>query len=93
MPNDYIYLKETSSTQTYLKSLDVNALPEFYCVRTGFQQQGRGRGSNSWESLPDENLMMSVLLFPDTSPEKQFDISCMTALALVETIYQNTDIQ
>ena len=93
MPTDYIYLKETSSTQTHLKSLDVNALPEFYCVRAGFQQQGRGRGSNGWESLPDENLMMSVLLFPDTSPEKQFDISCMTALALVETLQQNTNIQ
>lgn len=65
----FIRLKETASTNNYLRGLvGKEQLPEGSVVVTDFQTAGRGQVGNSWESEGGRNLMFSVILYPDFLP-------------------------
>ena len=81
--NHYIFLPETASTNTYLQSMLREGNPaEGTVVSTGFQTAGRGQVGAVWDSGKDQNIMLSVLLFPGfLNAMNQFQISKAMALA------------
>ena len=60
-------------------------------VQAGEQQKGRGQAGNRWEAEPVKNLTMSLILRPHyLSPDKQFLISKMVSLAIVDLLKEYT---
>ena len=56
-------------------------------VVADFQTAGKGQGSNSWESEPGQNLLMSVRIHPTMVPPRtQFLLSEAGALAVGDTL-------
>jgi len=59
-------------------------LAAFFTITAGKQEHGRGRQQKSWESEEGKNLLMSVLLYPAYSPQKQFYVCRYVSLAVAE---------
>lgn len=60
------------STNNYLK-LHADDLPHFSIVRARYQHAGRGQFMRQWQSNPNENILVSLLLKtfkPDTTVKK-----------------------
>jgi BirA family biotin operon repressor/biotin-[acetyl-CoA-carboxylase] ligase len=56
-------------------------------VVADFQDTGKGQGDHQWHSLPGENLLMSLLLFPAfLSAYHQFHLSRVASLAIIDTL-------
>lgn len=56
-------------------------------VVADFQEHGRGQGDNAWQSENGNNLLMSVLLYPEfLSASLQFQLSVITSLAVCDTL-------
>ena len=72
------HLPVTGSTNHDVALLDCEArsggqyLPEFYTITAGFQEAGRGQGSNHWFSDPCENMLCSILFRPAVPASRQF---------------------
>jgi BirA family biotin operon repressor/biotin-[acetyl-CoA-carboxylase] ligase len=83
-----IYLKETPSTNLYLREhLQKEPLPEGSIVIAESQTAGRGQAGNSWVSAPGANLTFSLLLYPYTIlANRQFILSQIVSLAVKETL-------
>lgn len=83
-----IYLKETASTNSYLKELRKKEhVTEGTVVCTHEQTAGRGQMGNHWESEPGMNLTFSLILFPINLPvRKQFLLSEMVSLSILEIL-------
>jgi len=84
-----LHLPEVRSTNTWV--LDAlsqgNDLPDEMVVYTLRQTAGRGQVGNSWESEPDSNIAMSMLLCPEFLPiTEQFVLSQLCSLAIVEAL-------
>ncbi len=90
-------LKETSSTNSYLKELvhlqfgnsyDAKLIskcvPEFFSVMAQNQTNGRGQLSTHWQSEPNKNALFSTLLFPSIQPSQQFYLSKITSLSIID---------
>jgi len=88
-----IHLKETSSTNKYLREyLQEERLPEGSIVVADFQTAGKGQPGNHWESEAGCNLLFSLILYPDFIPaDRQFIISQIAALATKDTLSAFTD--
>lgn len=76
------------STNSELRRLLKNKdLSEGSIVMCQNQNNGRGQGSNSWESQANKNLTFSILLRPIfLEPHLQFYISKIISLAIVDTL-------
>lgn len=82
MRRTIIHLRETDSTNRYLRELPDDGA-DMTVVYADFQTAGKGQGSNSWESQPVQNLLMSVRVRPTmVPPTQQFILSEAGALAL-----------
>jgi len=81
-------LPETPSTNATLKSLYAKSqLPEGTVVITAYQTEGRGQAGTTWDSEKDNNIMLSVLLYPKfIHVADQFLISKTIALAILDLI-------
>lgn len=84
-----LHIPEVRSTNTWV--LDAlsqgNELPDELVVYTLRQTAGRGQVGNSWESEPDSNIAMSMLLCPEFLPiAEQFILSQLCSLAIVEAL-------
>lgn len=79
-----IRLHEVDSTNTYLsKLLKESNLAEGTIVSTLYQKQGKGHGTNSWESEKDQNILMSIILYPHFLPiDKNFLVSKAVSLGI-----------
>ncbi len=83
-----VSLVQLSSTNLYLSSL-LKEMPETgpVMVVADFQDAGKGQGDHQWHSMPGENLLMSLLLFPAfLSASDQFHLSRVASLALIDTL-------
>lgn len=89
--NKTIYLKETDSTNDWLKGYQPEAGEDMTVVTTDYQSAGRGCGSNQWESEAGKNLMFSILLHPQVLAKDQFILSMANALALKDVLDEYTD--
>lgn len=84
-------LKEVDSTNLYASKLPDDT-PEGSVVIAEFQKNGRGQGSNKWESTPGENIMLSIILHPQfLKANQQFYLSKAIALAVADFIALYTD--
>ncbi len=85
---NYVYLPETNSTNLRLKTLSgTEKLPEGTVISTGYQTEGRGQAGSIWESNRDQNIMLSVLLYPGfLNAANQFLLSKAMALAAKDFI-------
>jgi BirA family biotin operon repressor/biotin-[acetyl-CoA-carboxylase] ligase len=88
MTGRWIKHKRLGSTNAYISDLlKHRVLDEGTIVVSDYQDAGRGLGTHSWESRPGENLLMSMLLYPAfLSASKQFHLSRMVSLALIDVL-------
>lgn len=78
-----IKLKETESTNSYLRQYTPKEGEDLTVVTTEFQTAGRGQGKNTWESNKGENLLFSILCHPkNVLAKRQFILSQAIALAV-----------
>ena len=90
---NYQFIKETVSTNTLLwEMLRKESLPEGFVVQTDFQTAGKGQMGNSWESESGENLLFSMLLYPQRVPTDQlFLISQIVSIGLKKALDNYVD--
>jgi BirA family transcriptional regulator, biotin operon repressor / biotin---[acetyl-CoA-carboxylase] ligase len=56
-------------------------------IYTDFQTAGRGQAGKSWESEKGRNLLISIILYPESvNPEDQFLISMMASMGICDLI-------
>ena len=77
---------EVSSTNTFAKKLLKKERPvEGTVIQAAYQTAGKGYDNNSWESKSGENLLMSMIIYPDfLDISKQFSLSMAIALGIVD---------
>jgi len=82
----WIKLDQVDSTNNWISAyLKKEANHGELVVLADYQESGRGQGDNSWVSRKGENLLMSMLLFPEfLSASDQFQLTRMASLALVD---------
>jgi BirA family transcriptional regulator, biotin operon repressor / biotin---[acetyl-CoA-carboxylase] ligase len=92
MHPDFIFIKETSSTNDLLKQkLKDTVLPEFQVIWTDFQSSGKGQTGNSWESGKGKNLLFSILFYPKHIPiEEHFIVSQIVSISVVDVLNEIT---
>ena len=82
-----IHIDETDSTNRWLQrsmAADANMV-----VVADNQTEGRGCGTNRWESERGKNLLFSLLISPEYLPaNKQFQLSMAISLAIVDALGQ-----
>lgn len=85
-----IVLNEVDSTNNYANQLVLSdAAEECTVVLARFQKTGKGQPGNSWESEPNKNLLMSMILFPGfLHGAKQFHLSKITCLTLTNVLLE-----
>lgn len=61
--------------------------PHGFALLAREQTAGRGRGSNSWESEPSKNILLSLMLRPEgIEAARQFQISEAVCLGIVDLL-------
>ena len=86
MNKQIIILEEVDSTNNWLAA-HAQELPETAAVMARTQTSGRGHRGTSWESEPQKNITLSLLLHPCELPAaKSFMLSEALAVAVAETI-------
>lgn len=83
-----MYIRETNSTNTLLRTQYSEALPNLYTIRTDYQTAGRGQAGNGWESEDGKNLLFSTLMRSDIRPAEQFRLTMMVSVAMWEMLSQ-----
>ena len=81
-----INLKEVDSTNVYLKQLltDDESEIEGLVVTSEKQSAGKGQKNNVWESEGGKNIICSILLKPKIEVKKQFLISKIISLGIID---------
>ena len=81
-------LVQVSSTNRYISDLlKENSGRDQIMVVADYQESGRGQGGHQWHSMPGENLLTSLLLFPAfLSASDQFHLTRVASLALIDTL-------
>lgn len=84
---------ELDSTNNYAASLLLTKRPpEGSVIVATSQVGGRGQSTNKWESEPDCNLTLSIILYPDFMEiTKQFEISKAISIGVVDFIKDLVD--
>ena len=79
-----MYIKQTNSTNTWLKEH-----PDCDVVWTSWQTAGRGQAGNSWESEAGKNVLFSMRLTkPQVAIDKQFALTMMVSLAVRKVVQE-----
>lgn len=88
MQFNIINIPEVESTNSYAKQLIENgSMHEGDVISTRYQRNGKGQGSNSWESEHGSNLLISIILEPNMIPaSQQFVLTQLISLAVVDLI-------
>ncbi len=80
------YLKETDSTNRYVKELAAAGAPAGLVVIANKQSAGRGRLGRSFFSPEEKGIYMSILLRPQIELERSVLITSMAAVAVARAI-------
>ncbi len=83
-----VFLPQCHSTNAELaKRVKESSHPEGTIVHTNHQLSGRGQRGNTWESEPEKNILLSVLLRPKfLEPKNQYLLNLIAGLAIVDCI-------
>jgi BirA family transcriptional regulator, biotin operon repressor / biotin---[acetyl-CoA-carboxylase] ligase len=88
--NKIVALEETDSTNKYAAKLPFDAA-EGTVIVSSYQTQGRGQGSNYWESEAGMNLTFSIILKPEfLKASDQFYISKIISLSIADLLSRHT---
>jgi len=72
------HFDEIDSTNTYLRKLVTDDLPEGHVVLADFQHAGRGRLDRAWIATPRSSLLCSILLRPPLrAPQLQLVVAAV----------------
>ena len=83
MKFEIVHIEETDSTNRWMKDNGEGT----QVVVADYQTAGKGCGSNSWEAERGKNLLMSVMIHPQSMQAKsQFIITQVVSVALCKTI-------
>ena len=87
-----IKIESCASTNTFLKDLsDKQELEEGTLVVTDKQVAGKGQAGNYWEAEPNNNITLSMVLYPDfLSIQKHFLLSEAIALGIKDALSKYT---
>ncbi|MHC1778483.1 MAG: biotin--[acetyl-CoA-carboxylase] ligase [Lentimicrobium sp.] len=79
-----IFLQSTESTNLFaLNLVKTRPLGEGSVVYTQSQTQGKGQGTNRWESEPGKNLTATIVLYPTfLNPGHQFMLTKIVSLSV-----------
>jgi BirA family biotin operon repressor/biotin-[acetyl-CoA-carboxylase] ligase len=79
---------ELASTNAWLKAMiQKNEVAEYMVIAARQQSEGKGQGSNRWESASNKNLTFSLLLKPDyIEIQHQFVLSKAVALGILDAL-------
>ena len=90
--DNYIKLHSVDSTNSYALRMKGDLLfREGLVVAASYQTRGNGQKGNSWESLPNENLLISVVIEPDLLVKSQFLLTKCIALAIYDLVSSYID--
>lgn len=80
------YSEELTSTNTYASLiLNEGKVVEGSVFYTDYQTSGKGRSGNKWESERGKNLLISIVLYPESVlPDNQFLISMAVSLGICD---------
>jgi len=83
-----IHFDQLPSTNAYAAELLSNEKPkEGTVISTANQYAGKGQLTNKWESEPNKNISLSVILYPRFLPvNKQFYFNQAVSIAVFHTI-------
>ena len=85
--NNIIHLKECSSTNDYLISLNKKSnCKEGTIVGTDFQSKGRGQRTNLWFSEKKSNLTFSIIIEPFLPISYQFYLNIISSLSIYNVL-------
>jgi len=87
-----IFLEETDSTNSYAARLIYDHTPiEGTVILAGFQNAGRGQRGSYWESVRDQNLLVTYILFPSfLAASNHFFLNQALSLSMYEFIKSRT---
>ncbi len=90
--SEIIYFEEAdSSNNVAMNLIGKQHLSEFSIVLVKNQTKGKGQGSNSWYSKPNESITLSIIVYPlFLLPEHFFFISKLTAIVTHKLINKYT---
>ncbi len=90
-----INLDKINSTNDFASTLlSKDKQPEGTIVLTEYQTNGKGQGSNIWYSSKGENILMSLILYPEfLDVSKQFYLSEMVTLSIIKMIEENLNLE
>ncbi len=82
-----IHFDKISSTNEYALSIKNHFLfKEGLIISTNFQNNGKGQYGNSWHSEFAKNLLISIVIYPNISNKKKFDLNKIASLAVCELL-------
>jgi len=87
-----VYLTALGSTNDLAKDLALRGAPEGTVVVTEEQTAGKGRRGRSWLAPSKTNLLFSILVRPELSPNRVFSLTMALALAALEAIEGETGL-
>lgn len=84
--SNLLFYENLSSTNTQASVLlKKQEMPEGTVVYTDFQTAGKGQAGNRWESEKGKNLLISIILYPESVlPEDQFILSMTISLGITD---------
>lgn len=82
-----IHLNTIDSTNNYAANLlkETNVV-NGTTILTKRQENGRGQRGNSWHTEPDQNLILSTIIFPNLKSEHVFYLNMAVSLAVEKTL-------
>ncbi|WP_020470205.1 biotin--[acetyl-CoA-carboxylase] ligase [Zavarzinella formosa] len=89
----HLHLPETDSTNNRAAELAKNPANAGAVVTAGVQTRGRGQYGRVWQSQPDTNVLMSVLLFPPPELRHPAILTAFAAVVVGEMVLQITGQQ
>lgn len=79
----FIKLNSVDSTNYYASDLlSKEIITDETCIYTLFQNKGRGLGQNVWESEKEQNLLFSIVFFPNVKIENHFNLNMIVSLSI-----------
>ncbi len=91
--NQVLYFPVTDSTNIQARQCAEKEDSDRLLVVANEQTKGRGRMGRHWDSLPEENIFMSLLLKPKINPKSASMLTIIAALAVAAAIRENTDLE
>lgn len=82
------FVKETDSTNLWMKALAKEGAPEGTLAVAEFQTAGRGRLGRSWTAPEGSSVMMSLLLRPEFEPQYASMLTLVMGLAVAQAVKQ-----